>query len=476
MIKILITCLLVCAFFKAEAQDAKIIIKGKVKDTMLVSTYRYNMNKSEAFVEYIYNTPNNTEYSIIIPERVCNERLYLSCNANYTLFEVKPGQTAIVNIKDATMNFSGGNAKINNYLYDWVAQYIKSFPNILNFKLGIKNQYHINHYKFPENVASKAAQNILKSSAKQGLKQLKAARINDPNFVNKQMAWVNNIACLIFLDNNSFFSKKDFVFPENYLNLFKNWKLEDANILELPDAFAFMDNFFKYEENAYKIKRIVPNQLSSRVQSIKNTVLREEYLLHKLKTLIRSEEGFFIQDRYTNVAPYIVSANGKKTYKELKPQVDSLNTRNMFGQEAYNFKYENDTGTQVSLSDFKGQYVFIDLWATWCGPCIVEIPYLKQLEEELHNANAYISFITISFDEQKHKQRWKNFLLGNKMKGIQLITNNGNNNKLKAYYNIKGIPRFILINPQGKIISANCLRPSNVGLKPYLENLLKIKT
>ncbi len=470
MTRILIVFILVGTIFKTEAQDAKIILKGTIKDTALVSTYRF-IKKSEAFVNYVYPTTEFTEHTVIIPERICNERLYLSCNETYTLFEAKPGQTLIVNVVGSKMTFSADNAKINNYLYDWTLNYIKAFPNILNFKLGIKNQYNINHYRLPENVASKKAQEHLKSSSKQGLKQLKKARFKDLNFINRQSAWIENIACLIFLDNHAFFSKKNSTFPKNYVNLFKDWTFKNTNVLELPDAFKFMDNFFEYQENIYQAKRIVPNQLSTRAQAIKNAILQEQYVLHKLETLVKSEEGFFILDRYNHVAPYIASASGKKTYKALKPKVETLNTRNMSGLEAYNFNYENETGAFVSLSHFKGQYVFIDLWATWCGPCIVEIPYLKRLEEELHNDN--ITFVTISFDEQKNKQKWKNFLHANRMKGVQLITNNGNNNKLKDYYNIKGIPRFILINPQGKIVSANCLRPSNSGLKPYLKNLLK---
>ena len=53
--------------------------------------------------------------------------------------------------------------------------------------------------------------------------------------------------------------------------------------------------------------------------------------------------------------------------------------------------YENDAGGTSSLKDFKGNYVYIDVWATWCRPCIAQIPYLKKLEEEYKNKN--ITFV-----------------------------------------------------------------------------------
>ena len=64
--------------------------------------------------------------------------------------------------------------------------------------------------------------------------------------------------------------------------------------------------------------------------------------------------------------------------------------------------YENISGGTSSLSDFKGKYVYIDFWATWCAPCIAEIPYLKKLEKEYHNKN--IAFVSISIDEPRFKE------------------------------------------------------------------------
>ena len=63
---------------------------------------------------------------------------------------------------------------------------------------------------------------------------------------------------------------------------------------------------------------------------------------------------------------------------------------------APNFNLPNQNGETISLSDLKGKYVYIDVWATWCGPCIAEIPSLKKVEKLYHNKN--IEFVSISID------------------------------------------------------------------------------
>lgn len=68
--------------------------------------------------------------------------------------------------------------------------------------------------------------------------------------------------------------------------------------------------------------------------------------------------------------------------------------------------YENFNGEKTSLSDLKGKYVYIDVWATWCGPCKAEIPSLKKVEKEYHGKN--IAFVSMSIDDDRsHGGSWK---------------------------------------------------------------------
>ena len=135
--------------------------------------------------------------------------------------------------------------------------------------------------------------------------------------------------------------------------------------------------------------------------------------------------------------------------------------------------YENAKGGKKSLDSFKGKYVYIDVWATWCGPCIREIPSLKKLEKDYHNKN--IVFVSISTDEpnksggswEKANEKWKNFVKQRQLGGVQLWS--GEDFSFQQAYQINSIPRFILVDPNGNIVDANAPRPSD----PRLIDLFK---
>lgn len=139
-------------------------------------------------------------------------------------------------------------------------------------------------------------------------------------------------------------------------------------------------------------------------------------------------------------------------------------------QPAPDFEFENVHGAKVRLSSLKGKYVYIDVWATWCGPCKREIPALTAIEEKFAGKN--IHFISLSVDRQSDKEKWQDFVKEKQLKGEQLITDNDFNADFIKNFNINAIPRFILIGPDGKIVSARAKRPSDPGLQEQLNSLL----
>ena len=135
------------------------------------------------------------------------------------------------------------------------------------------------------------------------------------------------------------------------------------------------------------------------------------------------------------------------------------------------FDYLNFKGGNTKLSDFKGKYVYIDVWATWCGPCIAEIPFLKKVEEKYEGKN--IAFVSISVDVQKDFEKWKKFVKDKQLGGIQLFADKNWNSDFVKSFGINSIPRFILIDPSGKVVSADAARPSDSKLSEQLDALLK---
>ncbi len=161
--------------------------------------------------------------------------------------------------------------------------------------------------------------------------------------------------------------------------------------------------------------------------------------------------------------------------KMMKSQYAQMKARKMkfagfVGKDAPQFTdYENYDGTKTSLKDLKGKYVYIDVWATWCGPCRAEIPHLKALEESLHGKN--ITFVSISVDKKKDYETWRKMIEDKKMGGIQLFA--GEDQSFSKAFEINSIPRFILIGTDGKVIDADASRPSQAKTKELLEKLLK---
>lgn len=121
-------------------------------------------------------------------------------------------------------------------------------------------------------------------------------------------------------------------------------------------------------------------------------------------------------------------------------------------------------GNTVDFSMFKGKYVYIDLWASWCGPCIKEVPHLQKLEAELENKN--VVFLSISVDAKE--EQWKAKMKQLNMHGNQL---HNKDNSLCNNLNVKGIPFFLIYDKEGNLYMYNAPRPSHPGLKILLEEL-----
>lgn len=155
----------------------------------------------------------------------------------------------------------------------------------------------------------------------------------------------------------------------------------------------------------------------------------------------------------------------KKYYKENKEKA-KLN-----GSQAPAFEYVDVNGKKVKLDDFKGKYVYIDIWATWCGPCRAEIPHLKKAEEKYHGKN--LAFVSISVDVDKDFEKWKKFVADKELGGTQLFADKNWESDFMKHFGVTSIPRFLLIDPQGKVLYADANRPSDPKLIEILDNLLK---
>ena len=222
-----------------------------------------------------------------------------------------------------------------------------------------------------------------------------------------------------------------------------------------------------------ELKRANPTQTinSSKIRMetalgmLKNETVLDHYLFDAISSMVRMVEieGYVQEsiDLFLGKCKDTALVNGlNRTVAEWK--------RFSKGQPAFEFSGKDLQGNTVKLSDFKGKYVYVDVWATWCGPCIGEIPYLDTLETDYAGKN--IVFISYSIDEDY--AAWAKFIPENKPQRIQIIGGKAWESDLIKNYKIIGVPTFMMFDTEGKIVSTKMTRPSDKKTRETFDGLL----
>ena len=127
------------------------------------------------------------------------------------------------------------------------------------------------------------------------------------------------------------------------------------------------------------------------------------------------------------------------------------------GADALDFEMIDQSGKVIRLSDFKGKVVYIDFWATWCLPCCMEIPSMEKIAAR-YAGDRRIACISVSFD--KDIASWESKLAFDKPQWAQYRTDDGGK-AISLAYGFRGIPRFMLFDKNGKIVTVYAPRPSS---------------
>lgn len=239
------------------------------------------------------------------------------------------------------------------------------------------------------------------------------------------------------LDGISYDSQEDYELIPYYKDLIINKYMLDIEKAESPKALEEMVSKIKSKE----IKEDLVGALFYRISS----------------TNPDSESLNEIIQKY--------SENEKLKMRSLQKTNAIKNL--LVGKPSPKFSYQDISGKKVSLDDFKGKLVYIDVWATWCGPCIQEIPTLKQLKEDYKSKN--VEIISISIDVQKDFDKWKKMVADKQLKGIQLFADQDWKSEFVKAYGIDAIPRFLLIDKNGNILSADAPRPSDKEIRELFD-------
>ena len=242
----------------------------------------------------------------------------------------------------------------------------------------------------------------------------------------------------------------------------KNSKIAiTLNEKELFESIDYSGNF-KLSNNFLAYSKKYQNQLS---EMVRNGIDQEELeILIDKKGVLINEKGIslnivdslrtYVKFKFSEFSNLLKQKNTKYLYKE--------SLVNTIGN---NFSFIDIDKNNISLKDFQGKYLYIDVWATWCKPCKVEYVFLKQLEEHFSNNNE-LQIISISTDREFDK--WEKYITKSSIEGIQLYS--GAKSDFVKFYDIGALPRFIFLDKEGRVISPEEIRPSNSELLKKLES------
>ncbi|SNS44029.1 Thioredoxin-like [Belliella buryatensis] len=137
------------------------------------------------------------------------------------------------------------------------------------------------------------------------------------------------------------------------------------------------------------------------------------------------------------------------------------------GAPVENFSFVNLNGDQVSLSDFKDKIIYLDLWASWCGPCIQTFrTKTPDFEMQLRDQEDIV-LMYVSIDETE--EPWKKYLDKNPMRGIHVYAGQGFDAEIMKYFKVWGIPRYLIIGKNNKLLTPNAPRPGDEAISKLLE-------
>jgi peroxiredoxin len=274
--------------------------------------------------------------------------------------------------------------------------------------------------------------------------------------------------------------------PADWYSFLDGVVLDDPALLDIPDAKYFITSYVGTQaqkiagvtpENSYNNPEVRKATFAYLLENFKNPEFFNLIAFESLKGTIDSDGPFGMQ---AEISEYLAKSTDEANKKALNEMI-ALWAEMAPGKPAPVFNLPDIDGKMVSLNEFAGKYVFIDYWATWCGPCKAEIPEYKRLIADYKTKN--VVFISISVD--KDKAAWEKMVrkglevtdpeTGKPVVPEQVIAMDWLQLHDAVKYNkiwlVKYIPTFVLIDPQGKIVNARAQRPSNPVLRSTLDAL-----
>ena len=366
---------------------------------------------------------------------------------NFTFYDTKestamyldPGYRLDISLDgkefDETLKYSGIGEKPNNF-------------NASYFLFNEKNAIDSETYKKMEN--QEYFDYELKTHASL-MKLLNESEIENEQFLENQadkfrFQMLNNLITKLGED---YFAGKTKGIITQYMD-------SEIDKIDFKDSVLFAsNNDYRYFLSSYFVAGLTSGDLKT--LELYNEELLEMQKKSIVTTLKRGISFYNMEKLDVYYQTYVKLAANDKDINRIKGKYERIKTLKK-GSPSPSFNYPDSSGKNISLESLKGKLVYVDVWATWCGPCKAQIPFLKHLEEKYREED--IAFVSLSIDQLKNISKWKDMIVDKELEGIQIIADKAWRSKFVTDYVIEGIPRFILIDKDGNLMDPMAPRPA----------------
>ncbi|MBK0381270.1 redoxin domain-containing protein [Mucilaginibacter segetis] len=171
--------------------------------------------------------------------------------------------------------------------------------------------------------------------------------------------------------------------------------------------------------------------------------------LNALQSFAYGADYTEIQPLFDALSPELKASTGGKAFAAILPKLKAV----ALGATAPEFAEADTSGKMVSLSSFRGKYLLVDFWASWCGPCRAENPNVVKAYNKYKDKN--FTILGVSLDRPNAKEAWLKAIHKDGLAWTQVSDLQFWNSKVAGMYGVRAIPQNFLIDPNGKIIGKN---------------------
>lgn len=256
---------------------------------------------------------------------------------------------------------------------------------------------------------------------------------------------------------------------KNFYDFLGEVRVKNANAVNNPEYIRFVQSYLDY-----KMKQNTNGEeLSPEEAFIQKFQMASSELEGEALSLIQAsmlKDVLSYGNPLAAEGPYFefMRTNQNEAYNEILTPIYELAMKLAPGQPAPEFSLQDISGADVSLRDFRGQVVYLDFWASWCGPCRREMPAGRELKKRFKGEP--VVFLYVSIDDSE--EAWRKAVEEEKLEGV-LLYSEGFRSEVTQMYGVKAIPNYFLINKDGTIANPSPSRPSGEDIDAQIFEALR---